>query len=146
MLQELGERQYPGRTFHGQGGIIHGSDGVMELDEQMVRLLNGKSGTWEERVMEGEDASVAQARELVAWIEGKVEHRGQAENGRAAIEIIMAIYESARRHEVVSLPLQTHANPLHEMIESNDLPVERPGHYDIRAFLLRGESLRPDSL
>ena len=28
------------------------------------------------------------------------------------------------------------------MIESGDLPVERPGRYDIRAFLLRGESMQ----
>ena len=144
LLQELGQRNYEGRTFHGQGGVIQGSDGVLEFDERMVRLLGGKSGKWEERVLEGEDANIAQARELVAWIEGGPEHRGQAANGRAAIEIIMAIYESARRHEVVSMPLRTQASPLREMIEAGDLPVERPGRYDIRAFLLRGEALRPE--
>jgi len=30
------------------------------------------------------------------------------------------------------------------MIDNDDLPVERPGRYDIRAFLLRGESMRPE--
>ena len=55
---------------------------------------------------EGEDASVAQARELVDWIEGRAEHRGKAENGMAAVEIIMAIYESARMHEAVTMPVQ----------------------------------------
>jgi len=144
LLQELGDRRYPGRTFHGQGGVLHGSDGVLEYDERMVRLLNGKTGTWEERVPEEVDASVEQARELVEWIEGKVEHRGQGENGRAAIEIIMAIYESARRHEVVNLPVLTKASPIEVMIEEGSLPVERPGRYDIRDFLLRGESMRPD--
>jgi hypothetical protein len=56
----------------------------------------------------------------------------------------MAIYESARMHEVVQLPLRTHANPLDLMIESGDLPIERPGRYDIRAFLLSGESMKPE--
>ena len=108
-----------------------------------MRLLNSQTGTWEERPGEGEDPSVGQQREIVEWIEGKVEHRGQAENGRAAVEIIMATYESARLHEVTALPLRTMASPLEVMIEAGDLPVERPGRYDIRAFLLRGEDMQP---
>ena len=36
------------------------------------------------------------------------------------------------------------ASPLEVMIEEGALPVERPGRYDIRAFLLRGESMHPD--
>ena len=136
LLQELGGRHY-------QGGIFYGADGILELDERKVRLLNGRSGTWEERAGQGEDPHVGQARELVAWIEGEVEHRGRAENGRAAVEIIMAIYESARLHEVVTMPVITRCSPLEAMIEAGDLPVERPGRYDIRAFLLRGENMRP---
>jgi len=87
---------------------------------------------------------VAQARELVQWVEGTCEHRGQAANGRAAVEIIMAIYESTRRREVVSLPLPTRANPLEELIASGQLPPGRPGGYDIRNFLLHGEAMSAD--
>lgn len=144
LLQELGERNYPGRAYHGQGGLVSGTEGMLDFDERMVRLIDGKSGKGEERVIEGEDASIGQARELVTWIEGKSEHRGQAANGRAAIEIIMGIYESARRHEAVALPLKTKASPLQVMIDSGELPVQRPGRYDIRAFLLRGEAMRPE--
>ena len=78
------------------------------------------------------------------WIEGKTEHRGDAKNGRAAVEIIMAISESARMHEVVQMPVRTLCSSLELMIDNGDLPVERPGRYDIRAFLLRGESMRPE--
>lgn len=134
LLQELGGE---GR----QGGMFYGSDGILDLDESRVRLLSGRTGRWEERRREGEDASVAQARELVDWIEGRVEHRGRAGNGRAAVEIIMAIYESARMHEVVTMPVRTQASPLDVMIDEGALPVERPGRYDIRAFLLRGEAM-----
>lgn len=136
LLQELDGPNY-------QGGIFYGSEGTLELDEEKVRLLSSRTGKWEERPIQGENPSVGQARELVEWIEGKTEHRGRAENGRAAVEIIMAIYESARMHEVVSLPLKTRACPLDLMVESGALPVERPGRYDIRAFLLRGEDMKP---
>ena len=136
LLQELGGPNY-------QGGIFYGTDGILELDERKIRLLNGQSAPWEERPVPGEDPHVGQARELIDWIEDKTEHRGHAEHGRATIELIMAIYESARRHEVVDLPLKTQSSPLEAMLEAGDLPVERPGRYDIRAFLLRGEAMRP---
>ena len=134
LLQEIAGPNY-------QGGVIYGSDGTIDLTEARVRLLNSKNAEWEERRAEGENSSVAQVRELLSWIEGKTEHRGDAKNGRAAVEIIMAIYESARLHEVVQMPVRTHASPIEVMIDNGDLPVERPGRYDIRAFLLRGESM-----
>ena len=137
VLQELAGPNY-------QGGVFYGSEGIIELDESKVRLLNSRTGAWEERPAEGEDPVVGQQREIVEWIEGEVEHRGQAEHGRAAVEIIMATYESARLHEVTALPLRTMASPLEVMIEAGDLPVERPGRYDIRAFLLRGEEMQPE--
>lgn len=59
-------------------------------------------------------------------------------------EIIMAIYESARMHEVVSMPVRTKCSPLDVMIDEGALPVERPGRYEIRAFLLRGEEMRQE--
>ena len=136
LLQEIAGPNY-------QGGIIYGSDGIIDLTEQRALLLNSKRAKWQDRRAEGEDPSVAQVRELLTWIEGETGHRGEAINGRAAVEIIMAIYDSARLHEVVQMPVRTHASPLEVMIENGDLPVERPGRYDIRAFLLRGESMQP---
>ncbi|HIE26083.1 TPA: Gfo/Idh/MocA family oxidoreductase [Candidatus Poribacteria bacterium] len=127
-----------------QGGTFYGSEGILDLDERRVRLLstNSQPFGWEEYSPEGENPHIAQARELVEWIEEKVEHRGDAKNGRAAVEIIMGIYESARLHEVVQMPVRTRCSPLEVMIETGALPVERPGAYDIRAFLLRGEEMK----
>ena len=136
LFQELAE---PYR----QGGVFYGSEGILELDEQRARLLSTtKSRDWEEHRPEGENPHIAQARELVEWIEGKVEHRGEASNGRAAVEIIMGIYESARLHEAVQMPVKTRSSPLKVMIESGALPVERPGAYDVRAFLLHSEEMK----
>ena len=37
--------------------------------------------------------------------------------------------------------VQTRVNALHQMIESGHLPVRRPGRYDIRSHLVRGERM-----
>ena len=57
------------------------------------------------------------------------------------VEIIMAIYESVEMHKVVQMPVRTYCSPLELMIDNGDLPVERPGRYDIRSFLLHGEEM-----
>ena len=44
----------------------------------------------------------------------------------------MAIYQSARDHEVVRLPLTVRDYPLSLMIAEDKLPVRYPGKYDIR--------------
>jgi predicted dehydrogenase len=95
LLQEM----HPERR---QGGYLYGTDGMMDVNEQRVLLINSKTGGWEERPSTGEDPSVGQAVELADWIEGKSEHRGEASNGRAAVEIIMGIYESSRTGQPVN--------------------------------------------
>ncbi len=48
-------------------------------------------------------------------------------------------------HEKVLLPMETRLNPLDLMVESGHLAPERPGPFDIRAFLLRGERMASDA-
>ena len=60
-----------------------------------------------------------------------------AEKARATVEIMMALYESARQHHVIHLPLQEEGYPLELMVDEGRLPVEEPGRYDIRGFLKR---------
>jgi hypothetical protein len=75
-----------------------------------------------------------QARSLQRWLDGSdLAQRGEARNGLAALEIVLAIYESVRAREVTTLPLQTRENPLDLLVESDALPVTRPGRYDIRS-------------
>jgi predicted dehydrogenase len=69
------------------------------------------------------------------------EYRGDGANARATLEIALAIYESARMQEVTRLPLLTRANPLQLMLDSGQLPTRRPGRYDIRSHLVRGEAM-----
>ena len=70
------------------------------------------------------------------WLEGDVEeHRGSGRQARVTVEIMMGLYESARRKQIVSFPLQEKGYPLELMIAEGGLPVEIEGRYDIRGFL-----------
>lgn len=65
------------------------------------------------------------------YLEGAPTHRGDAQNNRQSLEILMAIYESARRRALVQPPLSSSRSPLYEMIDSGDLPVRIPGRIDL---------------
>ena len=141
-----------------QGGTIHGTDGTIELWSDYLRLSNSATGgKWDRRDPDGkffksnvanfvtQEGNTAQADELADWVEGKIEtHRGEATNGYKAIEMAYAVYESARLHERIMLPLKTRSNPLELMIDSGHLPVRNPGIYDIRWRQLRGYNMGTD--
>ena len=139
---------------HWQGARIYGSTGMIEITTEELRLINSKTGgSWKLYQPDGEffkfgaerfewvEAGAGQARELAEWVSGKRDsHRGQASHGYKALEMIHAVYESARVHERVMLPMKTLDNPLELMIEAGHLPVRYPGRYDIRVNRLRGEN------
>ena len=121
---------------------ITGSDGILDVDEDNVRLLNGSTAGWKTLEFERIDPFVGQARGVVDWLDGAVDdYRGEGAKGRATLEILMSIYESVRNRGVVRMPLKTKVNPLDLMVETGQLPVEFPGIYDIRSFLVRGEGM-----
>lgn len=120
---------------------IQGTEGMIDFDDASVRLFNAHTGGWQEQPVASLNPWAEQARALIEWVEGRAEHRGQAENGYQTMQILMGAYESARCYERVALPLETRTNPLQEMLESGQLFPTRPGRYDIRAMLLRGENL-----
>jgi predicted dehydrogenase len=122
---------------------FQGSEGMLEASEFYVRVFTADSGGWrldlsrEDVDTIGGRANGRQVRELVEWLEGGPEHRCSARRGRQTTEIMMAAYESARRHRVVPLPLQESAYPLAAMIAEGALAPTVPGAYDIRSFLHR---------
>lgn len=144
-----------------QGALIYGSDGMINLTTRNLQLLNAQTGgRWELHEPDGTfhkladhgdrfewyEAPAAQAAELADWVEGKrPDFRGAAENGVKALQMVHAVYESARMHEKVSLPMETRSNPLDLMVEEGHLRPQRPGPYDIRASLLRGERMASDT-
>lgn len=127
---------------------FYGTEGVMSVDENQVRLMNATTNGWKELTtwewkQSFRDAFVSQAHGIAEWLDGSVDsYRGEAANAYAVLEIMMALYESARLKEVTRLPLLTRDNPLELMVESGELPILRPGKYDIRASHVRyGEGM-----
>jgi hypothetical protein len=122
---------------------IEGSDGAIEATEAHARVLNASSGGWRDEVAVqdvdtiGGRANGRQVGELLRWLEGGPEHRCAARIARETTEVIMAAYESARRHRVVHVPLDEPGYPLGLMVDEGALVPRRADPYDIRAFLLR---------
>lgn len=59
-------------------------------------------------------------QELVSAIENGREHRSSGFEGRAALEMIMSVYESHRRGATVMLPLRERAHPLRRWLDDAD--------------------------
>ena len=154
----------------GQGCRVIGSDGIMEFDttnppdDQIptdapmympegpsarynteigtVRYIGRNTDGWVSVEAEWHDAWAHQCQEAIDWVEGRVSAPiSRGERGRAVQEIMMALYESARKKQRVYLPLKTRVNPLRLMVERGDLPVEWPGAYERRARIVRGEAM-----
>ncbi len=129
-----------------EGFNIRGTEGILDVHQARVKLFNGDSNGWQRVVLSAEESKIpgiggqthaAQLRELLEWMEGGPEHRGSGRRARDTVEIMMALYESARRHEVIPLPLREKGYPMELMLEEGLLAVKQPGPYDIRGFLER---------
>ncbi|MBI1924227.1 Gfo/Idh/MocA family oxidoreductase [Candidatus Poribacteria bacterium] len=112
---------------------IYGTEGQIKTGEGGVVLLqNDKVSGWQEIKPRPEERD--QFQELIDWMEGKLpEHRSSGRQARYTMEIMMAIYESLRIKNVVTMPLKTRESPLDLMVEDGTLPVLKAGRYDIRA-------------
>ncbi|MBI64656.1 MAG: hypothetical protein CL778_05215 [Chloroflexi bacterium] len=123
--------------------FIRGTEGMIHITETKVKLFNASTGGWEDvdlGLKDGDKAiggnsNAAQTLELIEWIEGGPEHRGSGRKARDTVEIMMAIYESARFNKVINLPLKEKEYPLEKMIEEGKLPISIEGKYDIRGFI-----------
>ena len=154
----------------GQGCRVIGNDGIMELtsagkadsevpsDEPMyspegssaryncesgkARFLSASTSGWCDVEAPFHDAWAHQCQEAIDWVEGRVKNPiSSGERGRAVQEVMMALFESARKRQRLLMPLQTKLNPLTLMVENGDLPIEWPGRSEIRSGIVRGEAM-----
>ena len=126
--------------------FVRGTEGMMEVSETACRTIGAGNALWtdhdlglpaDEINVIGGKANARQTRELLQWIDGGAGHRCAATTARDTVEIMMALEESARRHQVVHMPLAEKGYPLELMIDEGQLPVEVEGRYDIRGYLNR---------
>ena len=111
----------------------YGSDGVIELDlgrRATIVTESGRSEIVDESEFTAEQSDLIEA--FVAYTNGdREDHRCDASHALHTMDIMMGLYESVRRNEVITLPLTTRENPLELLIEGRLAP-EYPGRYDIR--------------
>ena len=127
--------------------FIRGTEGMLHVTETVLKMFNAETQGWKSidlGLKEGDQAiggntNAAQTRELIEWIEGGPESRGSGRIARDTVEIMMAMYQSARQNMVVTLPLKEKNYPLELMISEGKLPLEDEERYDIRGFLDRSQ-------
>jgi predicted dehydrogenase len=154
----------------GQGCRVIGTEGVMEFDTAhppdseipsdapmympegpsarynyeigKVRYFGTATNGWVDVEAPWHDPWAHQCQEAIDWVEGRVDRPiSSAERGRAVEEVMMALFESARKKQRIFLPLKTRVNPLRLMVDRGDLPVEWPGAYERRARIVRDERM-----
>jgi len=127
--------------------FIRGTEGMLHVTETVLKMFNAETQGWKSidlGLKEGDQAiggntNAAQTRELIEWIEGGPESRGSGRIARDTVEVMMAMYQSARRNMVITLPLKEKEYPLELMINEGKLPLEDEERYDIRGFLDRSQ-------
>jgi predicted dehydrogenase len=105
--------------------FVHGSEGRIDVGEREVPPLKYKGKddlNWKTPTLrQGIDPFAVQIKVLIESIEKNTEHPCNGRQGRAALEILMAIHESARRRVKVNLPLAVKEYPLAGMIEKGEI-------------------------
>jgi predicted dehydrogenase len=141
---ELGVTRPPVDEIRSDGEMRapEGSSAKYNDENGYARVLRSGSSGWETIEAPWHDPFVHLAQEAVDWVDGKIDDPiSSGQKARATMEVLMAIYESARKRRRIDLPLRTLANPLQLMVEAGELPVEWPGPYETRARIVRGEGM-----
>ncbi len=125
-VAKIGVGKRFGLQIFGTRGVVHIQTGSLPLTLfcEDPSWLPGRSGQWQEissngvgkpeKLKEGglNLGNVWIVRDLMEAIEQDRAPRGSLSDGRAALEMIMAVYESHRVERAVDLPLKTRKHPL----------------------------------
>ena len=116
--------------------IIHGDEGRLELYGDVFKIADIQS-TPALRIFRGgevEDFEIEwpapvsaiglEIKDLIETIETGAPHPLDGENGRKVTEVMVGIYESARRRSIVKFPVEVRDNPFLAMCETGDFPPQ----------------------
>lgn len=99
-----------------------GEDGEIDVmvDGGLRVKLKGSSN-WEQVNLQRADPFKLEMDELAACLEENREHLSSGKEGRTALEVLMAIFESSRRRRMIELPLKESESPLEIMVERGEI-------------------------
>ena len=116
--------------------IIHGDRGRLEVYGDVFKITDIES-TPAVRIFRGneiEDIEIEwpapvsaiglEIKDLMETIETGAPHPLDGENGRKITEVMIGIYESARRRSIVKFPVEARDNPFLAMCETGDFPPQ----------------------
>lgn len=106
-----------------------GPDGIIQCDGHSAQLLSPDQKGWQDLELLPQPSPL---EELIAWLEGGPEHRNSGRTALVTEEVLMAVYESAKRQEYLQPPFEKLDSPLAEMVAEGTLAVAEPA-YDIRS-------------
>ncbi|MFC1714017.1 Gfo/Idh/MocA family protein [Candidatus Poribacteria bacterium] len=112
---ELGEFAPQAWQFH-----VIGTDGIVDVNlpgGPPLRIMSADTNGWIVPELEPCDSREAEMVELINAIEEGREHISSGQVGRNGLEIIMAVFESARSQRLVNLPLEIQENPLEDIMK-----------------------------
>ncbi|MDP6594412.1 MAG: hypothetical protein QGI86_00715 [Candidatus Poribacteria bacterium] len=119
---------HPSPDFRYHGFIIHGETGRLELDgdgpvgdRPILRIVRGTE-IEAVNLRPGQSSIRLEIEDLVSSIETGAPHPLSGQNGRDVLEVIIGIYESARRRRVIQFPFEVKENPFLAMCEAGDFP------------------------
>lgn len=123
---EIGNLARPGYqrfTIDGSGGRIELSGDQPFADGARIHVYRyaGSSAVLPPSTMDG--AMTGALEDLLRTIETGAEHTLSGESGRADLEIVSAIYESARQRRIVPLPLEVRESPLEAMLVAGEIEL-----------------------
>lgn len=121
-LVPAGGYQYHQFWVHGETGTLELNGDTWHNPNPLLRLRRGATVT-DLPLPEREPAMAASLRDLLAGLESGAEHPLSGRHGRDVLEVIMAIYESARRRGVVRFPLEVRDNPFLALCDGAVWPV-----------------------
>jgi predicted dehydrogenase len=125
----ISPRPVTGRTYHRI--VVHGSTGRLEVNgdgpndgEALVCIHRGRDveTVFSADDFESDPSFSACALEVAAMIDcleqPGLRHPLEAQSARDTLEILLAVYESSRRRQLVNLPLDVDDNPFISMLEA----------------------------
>lgn len=132
------ERLHPAWDFDTQAYhafVVHGEYGRVELDGDLYEVPEGRTCPGGLRLCVGKDTqevdypwptpegSIAlELRDVIRSVETGAPHPLSGDNGYAALEVVMGIYESSRRRGAVEFPVEATDNAFLQMCESGVFP------------------------